>query len=126
LEILLAFFGGQRSWNHMRRVAQPDALVSEHVIVDLEMQFGPLTGGDFSEINLIAVLGLAFLFQRQVCFGGDDSDFLMRFGILAMPRDFRDVSVALASIVSPPVTGVRQWSINRCFEKPLISGLPGL
>jgi len=81
LKILLAFFGGQRSWNRMRRVAQPYVFASEHVVVDLEMQFGLLTGGDFSEINLIAVLPLAFLFQRQVCFGGDDSDFLIGIGL---------------------------------------------
>src|ERR1700680_4189794 len=65
----------------MRRVAQTSALASEHIISDLEMQFGLLTGWGFGEINLIAVLRLAFPFQEQVSFGRDDSDFLIGIGL---------------------------------------------
>ncbi|MGD0165442.1 MAG: hypothetical protein ABSB39_23590, partial [Candidatus Sulfotelmatobacter sp.] len=65
----------------MRRgFAERDALVTDHVILDIEVQFR-LRGVGLGIVNLVAVFRFAGLLQREIALSGDDFHFLISVGL---------------------------------------------
>ena len=61
-------------------LSEGHALVADHVIFHIEMQFG-LRGTGLGIVNLVAVFRLAERLQRQIALSGDDLYLLIGVGM---------------------------------------------